>query len=273
MSSEFKSARFHERHIRYVCEGDGTPAVVIDQGQGLSIERGFECSSPIGWARVFKEVQKSTRIIMHDRAGLGSSEPAPGPRTSIEMVRDLRAVLTAAQVRPPCVLVGHSVGGFNVRLFAGRYPDEVAGMVLVESSHLDQLTKFASVLPPETPEESTPLKALRRGPEAALSAEAFDFRACAEQVRGITTIGLKPLVIVSQSPQALGPPGIPLLVWEKMRTIWSDLQAELLELSGLGTRVIAAHAGHQIQVEEPDLVVEAILSVVRDVRVGVRRMH
>lgn len=189
------------------------------------------------------------------------------------MVEDLRAVLAAVQARPPYVLVGHSVGGFNVRLFAGKYPDEVAGMVLVDSSHPDQLTKFASILPPETPDEGMPLRLLRRGPHATLSTEAIDFQTCAEQARRVTTIGVKPLVVVSQSPHALAPPGIPVPVWEKIRIAWSDLQSDLLGLSGLGTHVIATHAGHQIQLEEPDLVIDAILSVVRDARAGVRRTH
>ncbi len=273
MSTAFKSAHFHSRDVRYVSEGDGTPAVVVDQGQGLSIERSFERASPVGWAKVFKEIQKSTRVVMHDRAGLGSSDPAPGPRTSDVMVEDLRAVLTAARVPPPYVLVGHSVGGFNVRLFAGKYPGEVAGMVLVDSSHPEQLTKFASILPLEVPNEAMPLKVLRRGPDATLSSEAIDFRACAAQARGITTIGVKPLVVVSQSPNALAPPGIPLPVWEKMRIIWSGLQSDLLGLSALATQLIATHAGHQVQLEEPDLVIDAILRVVRDARAGAPQMH
>src|SRR6185312_9967752 len=98
MVSAFKSALVDSRRVRYVCEGEGVPAVVIDQGQGLSIERSYGRSAPIRWAKVFQEVQKTTRIIMHDRAGLGSSDPPPGPRTSVEMVQDLRAVLDAAQV-------------------------------------------------------------------------------------------------------------------------------------------------------------------------------
>jgi pimeloyl-ACP methyl ester carboxylesterase len=273
MSNAFKSVHVHGRDVRYVCQGEGTPVVVIDQGQGLSIERGFERSSPIGWSRVFKEIQQSTRIVMHDRAGLGASDPAPGPRTSAEMVEDLRTVLTTARARPPYVLVGHSVGGFNVRLFAGRYPEEVAGVVLVDSSHPDQLTRIAAVLPPETPDESSSLKLLRRAPDADLSTEVIDFRACADQARGIETIGFKPLAVISQSPNAFGPRGIPPSVWEQIRMAWAALQQDLLGLSALGRHVVATHAGHQVQAEEPDLVVNAILGVVREVKGAPRRTH
>jgi pimeloyl-ACP methyl ester carboxylesterase len=264
MSRDFRSIQIQGRRVRYACEGEGAPVVVIDQGQGLSIERGFEQSPWLGWTRVFKEIQESTRIIMHDRAGLGASDAAPGPRASAEMVEDLRAVLSAARARPPYVLVGHSVGGFNVRLFAARYPEEVAGMVLVDSSHPDQVPEIAGLLPPETPGESPALRALRRAPDAALSSEAIDFRACADEVRRIETIGFKPLVVISQSPQALGPPGIPLPTWERIRVAWAGLQKDLLGLSPVGRQVTATHAGHHVQAEEPDLVIDAILSVVRE---------
>jgi|SRR5450631_541038 len=220
MSDGFGTIAAGERGLRYVCKVEGSPTVVVDQGQGLSIERSFERSVVIGWAKVFTEIQKSTRIIMHDRAGLGSSDQASPPRTCIEMVDDLRTVLLQARVRPPYILVGHSIGGFNARVFASRYLQKVVGMVLVDSSHPDQLARLASILPPE-PEsaEAAPLRALRYGPDSTLGLEAIDFRACAMQARDVTSIGLKPLVVVSQSPRALGPPGIPLSVWESMRIV------------------------------------------------------
>jgi pimeloyl-ACP methyl ester carboxylesterase len=272
MSDEFKTVDVGGRRLRYVCKGEGSLTVVVDQGQGLSIERSFERSVRIGWGKVFLEIQESTRILMHDRAGLGSSDPAPAPRTCLDMVDDLRAVLSKAQVKPPYLLVGHSIGGFNVRLFAGRYPHEVSGMVLVDSSHPDQLARFASILPPEVVGESLPLRVLRHGPDATLSSEAIDFRTCASQAGQVTSIGLKPLVVVSQSPRALGPPGIPLDLWEKMRPVWSDLQGELLALSGSSSQVVANHAGHQVQAEEPKLVVDAILKALSEVR-SVVRVH
>jgi hypothetical protein len=87
------------------------------------------------------------------------------------------------------------------------------------------------------------------------------------------TIGRKPLVVLSQSPHALGPPGIPLPIWEKMRIAWSELQGDLLGLSAMSTQVIATHAGHLIQFEESGLVADAIRGVVRDAQIGPDRMH
>jgi pimeloyl-ACP methyl ester carboxylesterase len=273
MSAEFQSLAIGARRLRYVCAGEGRPAVVVDQGQGLSIERSFAPAVRAGWGKVFGEIAQSTRIFMHDRAGLGSSGPAPGPRTCLDMVDDLRGVLAAARIAAPYVLVGHSIGGFNVRVFAGRYPDEVGGMVLVDSSHPDQLDTFAAMAPPEEPGESLPVKILRQGPPPGLTPEAIDLRACAAQARAVTTIGPKPLVVVSQNPVALAPPGIPVPLWERMRPAWSRMQADLLGLSAWSTQRIATHAGHLVQLEEPELVIQAILDVLRDSQQGARRLQ
>ncbi len=171
------------------------------------------------------------------------------------------------------MLVGHSIGGFNVRVFAGQHPDEVAGMVLVDSSHPDQISRPAEVVPPEAPGEPLPLRLLRSGPDATQSTEHIDFRACAAQAREVPTIGGKPLVVVSQSPRALAPPGIPVPVWEKMQPVWNKLQADLLQLSEKSAHMMATHAGHMVQLEEPDLVIDAILHVLHTVRLGMRRPH
>lgn len=273
MSRIFRSVDRGGRSVRYVCMGSGEPAVVIDQGQGLSIERGFERWVTAGWSRVLKEVSKATQVVMHDRAGLGSSEPAALPRSSMQMVEDLRAVLAAAHVPPPYVLVGHSIGGFNVRVFAGKYPDEVSGVVLVDSSHPDQVARWAQILPPEVPDEPLLLRRLRHGPSIAASPECIDFRACAEQARAVTTLGRKPLVVVSHSPHSLAPPGMPVPLHQQMQPLWSRLQSELLGLSANSTHVVASHAGHNVQLEEPELVVHAILDVVREAQRGGPRLH
>ncbi|HYF63567.1 MAG TPA: alpha/beta hydrolase [Herpetosiphonaceae bacterium] len=111
------------------CTGSGSPAVILESGQG---ELGLT------WANVQPVVAKTTRVCSYDRAGYGWSEPGPQPRTASASVDELRALLQKAGVAPPYVLVGHSIGGLYAKLYAHRYPDEVAGMVLVDSSHEDQ---------------------------------------------------------------------------------------------------------------------------------------
>ena len=115
------------------CSGQGSPTVVLDSGLGVPA---------VGWKFVQPEVAKFTRVCSYDRAGYGWSSTGPMPRTTAEIVKELHALLTAADEKPPYVLVGHSFGGHNIRVFNGAYPGEVAGMVLVDASHEDQQSRM-----------------------------------------------------------------------------------------------------------------------------------
>ena len=110
------------------CTGEGSPTVILDSGLG---------DTYLAWRKVQPELAKFTRVCSYDRAGLGYSESSSQPRTSKVIAAELHALLQAADIAPPYVLVGHSVGGFDVRLYASLYPTEVAGMVLVDASHPD----------------------------------------------------------------------------------------------------------------------------------------
>lgn len=207
MPNNFESITLGDRSLRYICRGEGTPTVVVDQGQGMSIEHGsFALPFSAGWAKVFGEIQKTTRICMHDRAGLGLSDKAATPRTTLDMVSDLRSLLRKAQIAPPYVLVGHSIGGFNVRLFASQNPDEVLGMVLVDSSHPHQWQRYAEFLPPESPSELPILRALRHGPDPSVLSDGIDIRASGEQVRTTHTLARQE---TSMPPIMRTMPGLP----------------------------------------------------------------
>ena len=95
----------------------------------------------LNWGRVPREVAKFTRVCTYDRAGLGWSDRSPQPRTAHNLVEDLHTLLERSGVEPPYVLVGHSLGGMLIRLYAHEHPDQVAGMVLVDSAHEEQLLR------------------------------------------------------------------------------------------------------------------------------------
>lgn len=114
------------RKINLYCKGEGGPVVVMESGLG---------SAAWTWSRVQHEIAATSRVCVYDRAGyFGRSTPAPGPRTAGDEANDLAALLQAARIPGPYVLVGHSYGGHIVRLFAYRHPGSVAGLVLVDPS-------------------------------------------------------------------------------------------------------------------------------------------
>ena len=115
------------------CEGNGAPTVILDSGLGVPA---------VGWEHVQAEAAKFTRVCSYDRAGYGWSGSTTAPRTSKQIAKELHTLLQATGERGPYILVGHSFGGFNVRVYNGQYPAEVAGMVLVDASHEDQLQRM-----------------------------------------------------------------------------------------------------------------------------------
>jgi pimeloyl-ACP methyl ester carboxylesterase len=113
----------HGRRLNLYCIGKGSPIVVLDLGFGAPL---------ISWGPVQSAVAATTRVCSYERAGYGFSDPAPAPRTTSAIVDDLHALLAKAGETPPYVLVGHSMAGLDVLLYADRYPTEVAGSLMID---------------------------------------------------------------------------------------------------------------------------------------------
>lgn len=122
-------ADFTRVSLNLNCAGQGGPTVILDRGLGVPAA---------GWDLVMPDVAKFARVCSYDRAGYGWSSAGPMPRTSGEIVKELHALLAASGEKGPYVLVAHSFGGYNVRVYADKYPANVAGLVLVDTSHEDQ---------------------------------------------------------------------------------------------------------------------------------------
>lgn len=140
------------RWINLLDLGEGGPTVVLCGG---------DQSTTLVWARVQSELARSFRVVAYDRAGLGFSDPGPFPRTTQRIVGDLRAALQAAGIAPPYVLVGASNGGFETRWFARHHPEEVAGMVLVDTTADDWTLRQQAVAPSWRPAWKNYLNQLR----------------------------------------------------------------------------------------------------------------
>ena len=126
--------RGHKLYLN--CVGSGSPTVVLEPGAGAT-------SSQLGW--ITPTVARSTRVCVYDRAGRGWSEPANSPQDGAQIATDLHTLLHRGGVTGPYVLAGHSFGGLYVRIFAAHYPDEVAGLVLVDSTESKEPAR--SVIP------------------------------------------------------------------------------------------------------------------------------
>src|SRR5437868_10053956 len=112
------------------CSGQGSPTVILESGLG---------GPSVDWLMVQPEVAKFARVCSYDRAGYGWSDSSPEPRLPSIMTEELHTLLQKAGLKPPYILVGHSFGAFNVRMYAHKFPNEVAGVVLVDGSHPDEL--------------------------------------------------------------------------------------------------------------------------------------
>jgi pimeloyl-ACP methyl ester carboxylesterase len=285
--------------LHILCEGTGSPTVVMESGSGRA---------SLDWELVRPEIIKTTRTCVYDRAGLGWSDLSSKPRTAENIVEELHTVLTNAGIAGPYVLVGHSIGGAYVRLYAHHFPDDVVGMVLVDSSHEDQLARYPPemasyltqynqvyetqmdfikslaemgivALDPTMMAESDKLPVTARETYEALYANSKVFTALiAEQkmvesnlaqvgAAQITSLGDIPLIVLTRgrSDDLIGS-GLSPEVIQQYDQVWRQLQKELTGLSPQGRQIIASQSGHFIQLDQPQLVIDAIDQVIADVR-------
>jgi pimeloyl-ACP methyl ester carboxylesterase len=241
------------------CTGSGSPTVVF-QG-GLTTD----------WVGVQSHIAEFTRACSYDPAnGLwGRSDPAPTPRTGEDVAADLHALLAAARVPGPYVLVGHSDGGLFVQLYASEHPDEVAGLVLLDAVHMDYYARRIALLKTLLPRQAwKPLvRALRAPAPAILDPEQIDIETSLAQTRAALSaapLHAMPLFVLTHGrPDESG--SDPRLVGADER-LWRTLQTEIAALVPDSKHVIAEQSGHDIHHEQPDLVVTAIREVVEGVR-------
>jgi pimeloyl-ACP methyl ester carboxylesterase len=211
----------------------GNPAIIMDAGYGDYSK---------AWDPVIEELSTLSRVFTYDRAGLGKSERSTSPRTSREMVKELKELLTEANIAPPYILVGHSFGGGNMRMYATEYPDEVYGLVLVDSTPEDYRERFLPTMP-EDFQEAYHKQFVREG-------NYDEFMESLQQLKDTRRRLDVPLIVLSAGKKAH--------YSAESQALWNDLQRELLEISSRGELVIAENSAHYIQRDEPDVIVDAV---------------
>ena len=270
-----KMVVFDGRQMHLICQGQGSPAVILESGMP---------GTALGWTSVIEDIASFARVCAYDRAGWGWSEAGPEPRTISNITGELRDLLRTAQVGPPYVLVGHSFGGLVVQVYASQFPDEVAGMVLVDSSHPDLarrtgnldrmgrvafrlkllaplgIARFIIDVPSGNP-ESRPSSV--RAMEKEVLATTRSLRAMASELEGLREslnqatenrprLGRKPLVVLTEGRRRM--------------EFWHAMQKQFTELSDNSEWQVVDGAGHFIHQDEPEIVVDAVRRAVESAR-------
>ncbi|MFW5425802.1 MAG: alpha/beta fold hydrolase [Methylophagaceae bacterium] len=252
------------------CLGEGKPTVIMDVGLG---------DDSSDWQSLFEQSAKITRTCIYDRPGYGWSDYGPRPRNSRRIAYELGLLLNQAQVPLPYILVGHSFGGYNLRLFANFYPEKVAGIVLVDASHELQYDRLniklprpykrqrdivISTPPPEELPPSDKPQALRDHAYRAASQEIAGLYQSSRQVQLNGSIPTVPLIVISRGmPEWAGN--------EKLRQrekIWIELQQDLSRLSPYSQHLFANQSGHDIPHDQPEIILDAISDVIAQAKLS-----
>jgi pimeloyl-ACP methyl ester carboxylesterase len=260
-TTEFIPVDASGRRLALTRGGVGAPTVVLETGLGAESDE---------WQPVQREVERFTQVCRYDRANRGRSDPAPKPRSAHDCVNDLHTLLIAAKIPAPYVLVGHSLGGVIVRLYAHHYPREVAGLVLVDPAHEDQFERMSPLIPARFPGEPEALTQFRdfwntgwRDPNR--NGEGVDFLATRAQAQTIGSLSDIPLLMLTAGSQInQAPPGNADAA--RLQSLWEELHREIMQQSSDAQQILVKNSGHFIQREQPHVIVAAIRQMVEKVR-------
>ncbi|PYR88145.1 MAG: hypothetical protein DMF84_29630 [Acidobacteria bacterium] len=250
------------------CTGDGAPAVILDTGLG---------GSSADWGFVQPDVARFTRVCSYDRAGMGYSDPGPSPRTARRIASELAELLVRSGIGGRVVLVGASIAGFDVRVFASDHPERAAGLVLVDASHEDQaheVPQMARFVPLLSTIGVLRLFGVSFGqrieslaPSVRQFARATSFRAAGYQTAADEIIHIRQSASeVRSSRRKLTIPVLVITGGRGADENWRQLQRDQASLSERGCLMLAQESGHVVSIDQPEVVVDAIRTVVETAR-------
>jgi pimeloyl-ACP methyl ester carboxylesterase len=279
------------RHIQLDCRGSGAPTVVL--------ESGLDVLGSLAWASVHDSLAATTRTCAYSRAGILWSDPSHRPFSAAGVVADLHEALRVAEERAPFVLVAHSIGGLYATEFVKRHRAEVGGLVLVDASHPDQVARLEAVtgvgmlpasgaasfgariartgilrmLPPSADPNTAPA-IVRTMADAhlplsltGLAAELRGLRTTFDDARAVRALGDLPLAVLTAGaptpPATLHLMGMNADQAARMQTEWIAMQEERAAWSTNGRHRVIGDAGHYVQFDRPDVVVDAVRHVVK----------
>lgn len=281
------------RRIQLDCRGAGSPTVVFEAGQSVD--------GALSWSAVQPKVAAHTRACAYSRAGLMWSDPSDGPSTAKQVAQDLHAALTRAGEHGPFVMVGQSIGGPYAVTFTRYFGAEVAGLVLVDPSHPDQVARVASYMtesrsllsravmhlgwsgllraaapmllpqaPHQTARDAQAVRAFAPRSFGTQLAEGDATDRTLAEAGAFRDLGNRPLVVLTAMAPYTGGElrGMKITPEQgvQVQALWKQMHDDIASWSTRGTHRLLPGAGHDIQFDDPDAVVDAVLSVVQQVR-------
>lgn len=209
------------------------PTIVLDAGYGDFSKT---------WNSIIPEISTLTEVLVYDRAGLGKSERSSNPRTSKEMVKELKEVLTTMKIKPPYILVGHSYGGVNTRIYATEYPEDVDGLILVDSTPENYKEKFLPTMSKDFQD--------RYNKQFIYEGTYEEFMESLQQLKQTRRPLNIPLIVLSAGRKAH--------YSIESQKLWNEMQKEILNISAKSEHIIAENSAHYIHHDEPVAVIDAI---------------
>lgn len=284
------------RRMHIDCRGTGSPTVVFESGLGSG--------GSIDWTLVHDKIAGFTRACAYDRAGIMWSDSKQTPQNGAAVADDLHATLKAAGISDQLVLVGHSIGGPYVTAYVGKYGDRVAGLVLVDASHPDQIARLGAVVKtdlhpesragivrvasalswtgviravtarggnPKLPKEARAKMAAYSSHSVSGALSELDgFDQTVALARAAHDFGDRPLVVLTAmapfEPWQLEALEMTRQDGERFKQEWRTLGADEASWSTRGRQRVVPDATHYIQIDRPDVVIAATRDVVAEVR-------
>lgn len=231
--------KINHHSVEFALTPQDTIPVIFENGLGGRME---------WWQKVIAEISKDTTTFAYHRPGYGNSDPASTPRDGVHIGDELRMLLRSKGLNPPYVLVGHSLGGLYMQLFARRYPDEVKALILVDSTHPQQLEGEGSL-----DKQSFLVQGLLGVLVTGAAKEELDLLSqTGEQLLSFPTVLNKPVFVLSASKPM-----------KEKSPLADDANAKRQDIARLypGSQQIWVDSGHGIPLEKPEAIISAIRAV------------
>ncbi|OBK21506.1 alpha/beta fold hydrolase [Mycobacterium asiaticum] len=258
------------RHLYLECRGKGVPAIILESGYHNSADpwNQSDAASPAVGPAVLPALARNHRVCAYDRPGTVRNSDPPTladrssavsmPRTAADVVADLHILLDAAHVPGPYVLVGHSLGGLFIRLYAQTHPDQVRGLVFVDAFGVEIPDLMGSDWPDYRQALDAPPPQLRD----PASFEEVDIDRSVAQVTGAPGFPPIPLAVLTRTEPFTIPPDLPADKSAKLEQAWRDATGSLVALRPQTPHIEATGSDHFVQIHQPDVVAAAVELVI-----------